>query len=127
MKIKIEPYAEKEGYYKVSPYGAIDFNTYQEFDEKLKPLLVKPVKGVVMDLAHVDYISSSGLGSLLSVKKALLKIDGRLVFCNLKPAIKKLFDILKALPTENVFENLEEADHYLYRMSTENGETPKPR
>jgi anti-anti-sigma factor len=119
MRIKIEPYADKDGFYKVIPHGSIDFTTYQEFDKKVKPLVVPPLKGLIIDLADVDYISSSGLGSLLSIKKAIIKINGQLIFCNLKPQIKKLFEVLKSLPTENVFENIEEADNYLYRMINE--------
>jgi len=122
MKIKVEPYNENTGFLRIVPYGSIDFTTYQEFDEKIKPLIVPPLKGLIIDLANVDYISSSGLGSLLSAKKAILKINGQLIFCNLKPQIKKLFEILKALPAENVFENIEEADRYLYRMTTENSD-----
>ena len=117
MKITIDKRSEKDGFLRIIPYGAIDFTTYQEFDEKIKPLIIPPLKGLIIDLVNVDYISSSGLGSLLSAKKAVLKINGQLIFCNLKPQIKKLFEILRALPAENVFEDIEEADQYLFRMT----------
>jgi hypothetical protein len=38
------------------------------------------------------------------------------LFCNLKPQIRRLFEIVNALPKETLFKNTEEADAYLYRM-----------
>jgi hypothetical protein len=34
----------------------------------------------------------------------------------LKPQIKRLFEIVNALPKETLFKSVEEADAYLYRM-----------
>jgi anti-anti-sigma factor len=100
----------------VTPYGPIDSDTYLDFDEKVKPLLVAGTKGIVLDLAGVDYISSAGLGVLFTMKKFLKNTGGQLLFCNLKPQIKKLFEIVNALPSETLFKSAEEADTYLWKM-----------
>lgn len=100
----------------VKPFGSIDNDTYQEFDQKMKPLLVPATENIVMDLGDVEYISSAGLGVIFTVKKFLVAKKGDLLFCNLKPQIKRLFEIVKALPTETLFKNREEADEYLYNM-----------
>ena len=42
--------------------------------------------------------------------------NGRMVFTNLQPQIKKVFDILQAIPTLKVFANLQELDEYLDLM-----------
>lgn len=116
MKIQINPVQGRPGQVLVKPFGSIDNDTYQDFDQKLKPLLIPTTKNIIMDLADVEYISSAGLGVIFTVKKVLIANGGDLLFCNLKPQIKRLFEIVKALPAETLFKSREEADEYLYNM-----------
>ena len=116
MHVNINPNGDKPGYYTVAPHGPIDSDTHTDFSDKITPLLNKETKGIILDLADVDYISSAGLGVLFTMKKHLRQNSGDLLFCNLKPAIKRLFEIVNALPAETLFKNSEEADAYLYRM-----------
>ena len=53
---------------------------------------------------------------LLKTKKALKETSGKMVFMNLQPQIKKVFDILQAIPTLKVFASIEELDNYLDAM-----------
>ena len=119
MNVKIIPNLEKENYFTVTPYGPIDSDTYIEFKERLQPIFAKKAKGVLIDLTNVDYISSAGLGVLFTIKKFLIANGGELLFCNMKPQIKKLFDIVKALPPQTLFNSVEEADRYFYKMMNE--------
>ena len=116
MNVKINPHAEKPGYFTVVPYGPIDSDTYIAFKDKITPLLNDTTKTVLLDLANVEYISSAGLGVLFTMKKHLKQNSGELLFCNLKPQIKRLFEIANALPKETIFRNTEEADAYFYKM-----------
>jgi anti-sigma B factor antagonist len=116
VHVKIQPHPDKPGLFTVTPYGPIDSDTYLDFDDKTKSILVPSTKGVVLDLANVDYISSAGLGVLFTMKKFLKQKGSDLVFSNLKPQIKRLFEIVNALPKETVFQSTEEADAYLYKM-----------
>ena len=116
MRVQINPDKGKLGVFIVIPYGPIDSDTHGELREKIKPLLAPSTKGVVLDLANVDYISSAGLGVLFTLKKTLIENKAELIFCNLKPQIKRLFEIVNALPKETLFKNLEEADAYFYKM-----------
>ena len=116
MHVKIDPNPDKAGYFTVTPFGPIDSDHYLDFDEKIKPLLQGSTKGVIMDLTNVDYISSAGLGVLFTMKKFLKQNGGDLLFSNLKPQIKRLFEIVNALPKETLFKSTEEADAYLYKM-----------
>jgi anti-anti-sigma factor len=119
MHVKINPNKDKEGFYTVVPFGPIDSDSYLDFSDKTGPLLIKTTRGIIMDLANVDYISSAGLGVLFTIKKFLKDNRGDLLFCNLKPQIKRLFEIVNALPKETLFKNVEEADAYLYNMMTQ--------
>ena len=119
MIIKISPAKDKPGFFVVTPSGPIDNSSYQEFSSKLKTVLSPEVRGVVIDLAQVDYISSAGLGVIFSIKKSLMERNASLVFCHLKPQIVKLFEIVKALPKEGVFKDMDEADRYFYSIMNE--------
>ena len=119
MNVRISPARDKAGYFIVRPIGPIDSDTYLDFNDKITPLLVLTTKGIILDLADVDYISSAGLGILFTLKKFLKDRSGDLLFCNLKPQIKRLFEIVNALPKETLFKNADEADAYLYKMMNE--------
>lgn len=49
---------------------------------------------VVLDLAGVEFVDSSGLGALIHMHKTL-EPQGRLVFCNLDPKVAQLFKITR--------------------------------
>ena len=116
MHVKIVPSDYRPGYYTVTPHGPIDSDTYLDFSDKVTPLLNPTTKAIVLDLSDVDYISSAGLGVLFTMKKHLKQNGGDLLFSNIKPQIKRLFEIVNALPKETLFKTTEEADAYLYRM-----------
>ena len=125
MHVQIASDPARPGVIKVTPHGPIDSDHYLDFDDKIKPLLVPTTKTIVLDLANVDYISSAGLGVLFIMKKFLKQNQGDLLFCNLKPQIRRLFEIVNALPPETLFKNTDEADAYLYKMMNKEIEKEK--
>lgn len=116
MRVKIEDDKSRARSYIVTPVGSIDSSTYLEFKEKTDPILANKPISIVVNLEGVDYISSAGLGVLFGMKKALKANGGDLYFCHIKPQIRRLFEIVKALPAETLFASYEEADRYLYKM-----------
>ena len=113
MRVEIKPNKNKKGFFTVIPHGAIDSDSHDNFRQSLDKLLVKSTKGILIDLKKVDYISSAGFGVLFSIQKFLQKQKAELLFCNLKPQIQKLFDVMKVLSSQNIFNSIEEADAYL--------------
>ena len=125
MRIDITQNPDKPGFYTITPHGPIDSETHEEFVTRVHPLLSPKTRGILVDLKDVDYISSAGLGALFTIKKFMLAKNSDLLFCNLKPQIKQLFEIIKALPKETIFTNTEEADRYFYKIM--NDEIEKQR
>ena len=113
MRVEIKPNQKKKGYFTVTPHGSIDSDSHDNFRESITPLLVKTTQGILVDLKDVSYISSAGFGVLFSMQNFLRQNKGELLFCHLKPQIQKLFDVMKALPSQNIFKSIEEADEYL--------------
>jgi anti-sigma B factor antagonist len=55
--------------------------------------LIPGTKRIVLDLAEVNYIDSSGLGALVSVYLAASRAQSVLELVNLKPRIRDLFEL----------------------------------
>jgi Anti-anti-sigma regulatory factor (antagonist of anti-sigma factor) len=74
------------------------------------------VFSLVLDLAGLDYISSAGIRSVFKARKALAARAGKVLVVNPQPQIQKVFDMVKAVPLNEIFTSVEEADAYLYAM-----------
>jgi anti-sigma B factor antagonist len=105
-----------DGVYNVSPKGSIDSDTYMTLQKKLGEIMRPTPRMIVFDMRDVDYISSMGLKVLLDAKNGVESGGGMLLMVNLKPQITKVFDIIKAIPSNNIFANREELDRYLADM-----------
>jgi anti-anti-sigma factor len=84
---------DKGEYLALTVSGRLDASNSASFDESAKALLNPPSKSVLVDLAGLEYISSSGLRSLLSLAKAVRKAGFKTAFCSLQPAPEEIFRI----------------------------------
>jgi anti-anti-sigma factor len=100
----------------VAPVGSIDAETNSKFQEAVDAVLQKEPKALIFDFEGVDFINSSGLGVIFQTKELLKKSGAEFGLGKLRPQIKAVFDIIKALPNQNVFESVEEMDNYLARI-----------
>ena len=100
----------------VAPSGQIDGSTYSVLEDELDKILANNPTLIALDMAEVDYLSSAGIRIILKTKKALTTSGGKLVFMHLQPQIKKVFEIIEALPSMRVFKDIPEMDEYLDRM-----------
>ena len=97
----------------ISPIGAIDASTCNILDDKVAKALEEAPDVIIFDMEFADYISSTGIRVLLKTRKTLKETDGKMVFMNLQPQIRKVFEILQAIPTLKVFASIQELDNYL--------------
>jgi anti-anti-sigma factor len=114
LSIHIEP--PIDGHQRVALGGRLDTNSHAELDRHLAPILESTVRSLVLDLAHLDYISSAGIRSILRARKALAARHGKLLVVNPQPQIQKVFDVVKAVPLSEIFTSIAEADAYLDAM-----------
>jgi len=75
--------------------GRIDFAGAQVLEGALAPALASdgPVRGVVIDLARVDYISSVGLRVLMVAAKAMRARKAAIAVASLQPVVAEIFEI----------------------------------
>ena len=78
--------------------------------------MAQPIKLIVFDLADLEYISSAGLRVIFKATKGMTAKKGKCAILKMQPQIKKVFDIVKALPDVPIFKNDDEMDEYLDAM-----------
>ena len=116
MALTVKSNEKGPGVFVILAIGSLDTNTYQVLDEEVNSLLEKSAKMIVFDMEYLDYISSAGISVILRARKGLKKQNGEVMMVNLQPQIKKVFEIIKALPSQGIFKNIQELDDYLDTM-----------
>jgi anti-anti-sigma factor len=116
MSLKVNSGETRPGIFTVSPIGSLDGNTYQILESTVDAVLKEMPDVIIFDLEFLDYINSMGVRVLLKTKKEIEKNNGKIMFAHLQPQIRKVFDILSALPTLKVFTSIEELYKYLDTM-----------
>jgi anti-anti-sigma factor len=111
LKVTIEQKAG--GAYIIYPSGSLNSNTSPILEKRLDTILIDSPTLLVFDLDKLDYLSSAGIRIILKTRDALKKNNGKVTFMNLQPQIKKVFDIIGALPFMQIFASIEELDDYL--------------
>ena len=101
------------GIHTVRPAGKLDSNTSPILENHLAGLRRDGATTIVLDLKDLTYISSAGVRVVLVAKKTMKAAGGDVALTNLQPQIRKVFDIIQALPSLNVFESVADLDRYL--------------
>lgn len=113
MPLNVSVEEKGAGTYTVRPVGSIDANTFAILGVKVDALLEKSPKVIIFDMKDVGFVSSAGIGVILVAEQSLKRKGGEVLMVNLQPQIKKVFEIVQALPAQQVFTSLEEMDKYL--------------
>lgn len=116
MSLKVTSTEKRPGVVTISPIGSIDAQSCTILEERVDTVLSAKPDVIIFDMEFLDYMNSMGVRVLMKAKKQIQKADGKLIFIKLQPQIKKVFDILNALPTLKVFSSIQELDEYLDTM-----------
>ena len=71
--------------------GQVDMHTSPDLRRHLREALTDRSSRIVVDLASVSFIDSSGLATLIEALQAVRKYGGSLRLCGLSPNVKNLF------------------------------------
>ncbi len=96
--------------------GSIDNETYLELQEHLHKVPYEKMRLLCLNMRRVDYLSSAGIGALITEKKSVESHRAVFAMAGLQPLVKKVLDLMKLsglfvllddVPeTEEQFENL---------------------
>ena len=94
--------------------GRLDTDTAPQLDGELNKVLArKEIKRLVFDLSGLDYLSSAGIRCFVRARKALEPGGGTVAILNPQPGVRKVLDIVKAIPAKGIFASVAELDEYL--------------
>jgi anti-anti-sigma factor len=102
-----------EGFVTIRPAGSLDSNTYTKLQDHIAATTKSKPRALVLDLKDLSYISSAGVRVVIATQKAMKAAGGGFAMTNLQPQIRKVFEIIMALPSMNVFESVADLDRYL--------------
>lgn len=86
-------FKEEDNIWNVVPVGEIDIYTSPKFKDILAEKLKEKQTDILIDGSELDYLDSTGLGALISILKVVRENDKNIYLENIKPNIRKLFDI----------------------------------
>ena len=98
--------------------GRLDTETAHQLDAEAERAVCEDGMVVVLDLSELEYISSAGLRSVFKIKKWAKATNGDFVILNPTPQVKKVFEIVKAVPINSIFNTTEELDDYLDQIQS---------
>jgi anti-anti-sigma factor len=96
--------------------GKLNSETVAALDAELARIANSSATVVVFDLADLEYISSAGLRSIFSTRKAMAAKGGKAILVNPRPPVQKVLDIVNAVDLTAVFNSVQELDRYLDTM-----------
>jgi anti-sigma B factor antagonist len=90
MDIEIK---ENDDIISVSVKGDIELYTHAKFKNALFEIVTTTDRNMEIDLSQVDYMDSSGLGTLVSLHKIQHKKGKKLIISNVNPDIRNLIEL----------------------------------
>ena len=73
----------------------LDASSARELREELAMIWRPDLGEVVVDLAQVDFIDSSGMGSLLSIHRRLPEKHSPVRLVNVRPAVQSVLELVR--------------------------------
>lgn len=84
---------ESEGKLFAAIVGRLDTAASQQFAADMLPLIDNAQKDIVLDCSELEFISSSGLRHLLTLRKASLAAGGNITIRQVNESVKQIFAI----------------------------------
>ncbi|MCC5633104.1 STAS domain-containing protein [Nostoc sphaeroides] len=91
------------------PSGILDGIRGSELRQQITFAVENSVDIVLIDLAAVKIMDSSGLGTLLSALRIVKSAEAKLVICSVNDSVKMLFEITKM---ERIFQIFVDQDEF---------------
>lgn len=116
MALKVKMTEQPPGVFHLAPVGSIDTATAPILEGAVNRALAASPRAVVFEMGGVEYISSMGVRVVIKTKKELARRGGKFAMVEIPTPVQRVFDIIYALPREEIFGSLRELDEYLAAM-----------
>ncbi len=86
-------------------HGSIDGMSQDRFREEMDSLLKSGASHLILDCGDVDFINSSGLGTILMIKDDLNRLGGMLVLMRMSDRALMVIEMLGFAPVLDIVES----------------------
>lgn len=86
----------------------LDAGNVQDFKRDIAPVLADN-SNVILDLSHLRFIDSSGLGAMLSCLRQLNAAGAELKLCGMSKAVRAVFELVRMHRIFDIFDTREQA------------------
>lgn len=93
----------------LTPNGNLDSTTSSSFNDVMMKVIEEGAANIIVDMAQLKYISSSGLRVLLAGLKKIKTKSGLVILAGLQPHVKEVLDIAGFTPLFTITATKEEA------------------
>jgi anti-anti-sigma factor len=101
--------ASEQGVTVITIEGRLDAPGVPQAEKVFQELIDSDTARILLDLAGVEYISSSGLRLFIMLAKATDKSDRKLAFCRLSPFVLDVLEITHLTTRFDIYPSREEA------------------
>ncbi|MCH8804868.1 MAG: STAS domain-containing protein [Planctomycetes bacterium] len=89
--------------------GEVDLNSSPQLRGKMLELIEQYKGRLVVDLAGVNYMDSSGVGTMVELKRRVERQGGSVVLARLQPRVRSVFEITQLDKFFTIVDDLDEA------------------
>ena len=90
--------------------GRLDVSVANEVEEELANLIDKENhKHIILNMEKVEYMSSSGFRACIATLRKLNAREGSLKLCNIRPSVKRIFDVIELTSLFDIYNTETEA------------------
>jgi stage II sporulation protein AA (anti-sigma F factor antagonist) len=90
--------------------GRLDVSVANEVEEELARLIDNEGHThIILNMDKVEYMSSSGFRACIATLRKLNAKNGTLQLCNIRPSVKRIFDVIELTSLFEIYETEAEA------------------
>ncbi len=90
--------------------GRLDVHLSADIEKEINRIIKdEPQVHLLLNLAEVEYMSSSGLRIFVSTMRILKESQRKLKLCNMNNAVKKIFEVVELMDMFEIYDSEEEA------------------
>lgn len=90
--------------------GRLDVSIAGQVEEELMRIIDEDgIVHIVLNMQAVEYMSSSGFRACIATLRKLHSMDGTLKICNIKPSVKRIFDVIELTSLFDIYDSEEAA------------------
>lgn len=94
--------------------GELDHHSAEYIRQKVDGEMIKAsIKHIVFDFSKVSFMDSSGIGVIMGRYKNIRELGGKTAVANVKPQIRRIFEMSGMLKFIPVYDKLEDAVNQL--------------